>query len=211
MKLKTLFYLGILLVLSNNVLYSKQITPKTSVFTKDDAPHWIYVLKDKSQNVNEVFLMNNGILKISGKSTGYLRTSKIYDNFRLKLQWRWTKMLANSGVLIDIQPNDSVWPICYQVQLKANAAGDIICMNGLTAKECTDKVNSTVSKMSQSNEKPLGEWNTMEIISKNSTIRVFVNGKLQNYITGLTVKKGYIGFQNEGKPVEFKGLILKKL
>ncbi len=211
MKLKPLFYLGILLVLSNNALYSKQITHKISVFTKDDTPHWIYVLKDKSQNVNEVFLMNDGILKISGKSTGYLRTSKIYENFQLKLQWRWTKMLANSGVLIDIQPIDTVWPICYQVQLKANAAGDIICMNGLTAKECSNKVNSTVSKMSQSNEKPLGEWNSMKIISKNSTIQVFVNGKLQNYITGLTVKKGYIGFQNEGKPIEFKGFILKKL
>mgnify|MGYP003608486347 FL=1 len=122
------------------------------------------------------------------------------------MEWRWTKVAANSGVLIHIQPNDTVWPKCFQVQQKADAAGDIICMNGLWANECTDKVKFTVPKMKPSNEKPLGEWNTMKIISKNGTLEVYINGELQNKITGMTAKKGFIGFQAEGKPMEFRNL-----
>lgn len=179
-------------------------------FTEDDASNWFYILKDKNLNPLEVFKMKDGVLQITGQSGGYLRTKNVYANFDLKVEWRWTKVLANSGVLIHIQPKDSVWPICYQVQQKADAAADIICMNGLWAKECTDSVKFTVTKQKPSNEKPLGEWNTMEIISENKTIRVFVNGLLQNYITGLTVGKGFIGFQNEGKPIEFRNLKIVK-
>jgi hypothetical protein len=119
--------------------------------------------------------------------------------------------LGNSGVLVHIQPLDTIWPACYQVQQKSNAAGDIICMNGLWAKECTDSIKFTVLKMQPSNEKPLGEWNSMQIISMNNTLRVFVNGNMQNRVTGLTVGKGFIGFQNEGKPLEFRNLNIESV
>ena len=153
--------------------------------------------------------MDSGVLKISDASAGYLRTKKTYKNFTLTVEWRWTKVAANSGVLIHIQPNDTVWPKCFQVQQKAEAAGDIICMNGLWANECADKVKFTVPKMNPSNEKPLGEWNAMKIISKNGTLEVYINGELQNKITGMTAKKGFIGFQAEGKPMEFRSLKIK--
>jgi len=94
------------------------------------------------------------------------------------------------------------------VQQKADAAGDIICMNGLWAKECTDSVKFTVKKLLPSNEKPLGEWNSMRIICKKNTLKVYVNGILQNNLTGLTAKKGFIGFQNEGTPLEFRKLMI---
>jgi len=38
---------------------------------------------------------------------------------------------------------------------------------------------------------------------------VFINGILQNNITELTVSNGFIGFQNEGKPLEFRNLTIK--
>jgi len=178
-------------------------------FDVSDASNWVYIIKDKTLEPSIVFKMNNGVLQITGISSGYLRTKKTYSNYKLKLEWRWTKSFGNSGVLVHIQPKDSIWPVCYQVQQKADAAGEIICMNGLWSKECTDSVKFTVNKFQPSNEKPLGEWNNMQIISKNNTLKVFVNGELQNYITGLTVKKGYIGFQNEGKPLEFRYLSIK--
>jgi len=62
-----------------------------------------------------------------------------------------------------------------------------------------------------SNEKPIGEWNSMKVICKDNTLKVFVNGQLQNDITGLTASNGYIGFQNEGKPLEFRNLSIKLL
>ena len=187
-------------------------SPKAqSFFTEKDASNWIYVIKDKNLKPMDVFTMKDGILLISGMSSGYLRTNETYSDYILKLEWRWTKTLGNSGVLVHIQPKDTIWPVCYQVQQRADAAGDIICMNGLWAKECTDSVKFTVNKMKPSNEKPLGEWNTMEITCKNNTITVFVNGELQNKVSGLTVNKGFVGFQNEGKPLEFKNVSILKL
>lgn len=201
-KLIIIFTIILIPVLS----FSKDKKNKVSNLKSSD---WEYIIKDKSANPTDVFRIENGIMNISGISTGYFRTKKSYSNFVLTLDWRWTKKLGNSGVLIHIQPKDSIWPVCYQVQQKANAAGDIICMNGLWAKECTDSVKFTIPKFQASNELPLGEWNTMKIICRKNLIKVYVNGVLQNKITKLTVNKGYIGFQNEGTPIEFRNICIK--
>jgi len=182
---------------------------KQALFTASDISNWVYVLKDKTVSTSGVFKMENGILLISGESSGYLRTKKKYSNYELSIGWRWTKVFGNSGVLVHIQQKDTVWPVCYQVQQKAGDAGDVICMNGLWAKECTDSVKFTVKKVQPSNEKPLGEWNTLKVICKGKTLKVYVNGVLQNNLTGLTASNGYIGFQNEGKPLEFRNLYIK--
>lgn len=205
MKIKLLAAVSFLLFV-NSFIFAKKEQP---AFITSDATNWVYVINNKTLEPTALFAMDNGVLKISDVSAGYLRTKKTYKNFTLTVEWRWTKVAANSGVLIHIQPNDTVWPKCFQVQQKADAAGDIICMNGLWANECTDKVKFTVPKKKPSNEKPLGEWNAMKIISKNGTLEVFVNGELQNKITGMTAKKGFIGFQAEGKPMEFKNLKIK--
>ena len=190
---------------------TEKSVPQQTFFSNTDAANWVYVLKDKTVAPSDVFKMEEGLLQITGISSGYLRTKTSYSDFELTTEWRWTKTLGNSGVLVHIQQKDTVWPQCYQVQQKASDAGDIICMNGLWAKECTDSVKFTVKKMQTSNEKPLGEWNLIKVISKDKTLKVFVNGVLQNSITGLTASSGFIGFQNEGKPLEFRNLSIKSL
>jgi hypothetical protein len=65
--------------------------------------------------------------------------------------------------------------------------------------------------MNPSNEKPVGEWNTMEVICKANTIEVVVNGVLQNKATGVSASEGFICLQSEGKDIEFRNLILTKL
>lgn len=201
-------------IISTLIIFcSSPISAKKSdnkaVFTASDATNWTYVIKDKTLEPSSVFKMENGVLQISGISSGYLRTKKVHSNYELNLEWRWTKSFGNSGVLVHIQSTDTIWPICYQVQQKADAAGDIICMNGLWAKECTDSVKFTVKKTLPSNEKPLGEWNAMKVICKKKTMKVYINGVLQNNISGLTADKGFIGFQNEGVPLEFRKLEIK--
>ena len=184
------------------------VNVESPFFISTDQSNWVYILKDKSIDPSSIFKMDRGILKITGISSGYLRTKQLYSEFELTVEWRWTDTPGNSGVLVFIQPKDTIWPACYQVQQKAGDAGDIICMNGLGAKECTDKVKFTVKKMQTSNEKPVGEWNTMKISCKNKTLKAFVNGVLQNDISQLTATTGFIGFQNEGKPLEFRNLLI---
>ncbi len=187
-------------------LFSKTEKNKKNGF---DSSQWEYVIKDKTLDPAKVFSFENNVLKISGISSGYIRTKKMYKNYDLSLEWRWTQKFGNSGVLVHIQPKDTIWPVCYQVQQKAHAAGDIICMNGFWAKECTDSVKFTVAKKLDSNEKKLGEWNTMKILCRKNKITVYINGVLQNEITGLTSNKGFIGFQNEGTPLEFRNIKIK--
>lgn len=208
MKTKFTSVIPVLFLFLSIVGFAEKPT-KNGFFTEQNASNWVYILKDKTLEPAAIFKMDKGVLQITGISSGYLRTKKTYLNYDLKLEYRWTKSFGNSGVLVHIQAKDSIWPVCYQVQQKADAAGDIICMNGLWAKECTDSVKFTVNKFKDSNEKPLGEWNSMHIICKKNTLKVFVNGELQNYVTGLCVKKGYIGFQNEGVPIEFRNLSIK--
>ena len=180
-----------------------------SLFSEKSKSKWVYILANKSVEPDSLFRFENNILKVSDVSTGYIRTRKMYSDFNLSVEWRWTKVKANSGVLVHIQPKDCIWPICYQVQQKVDAAGDIICMNGVWAKECVDKVKFTVPKQKPSNEKPLRDWNSLLIKSKNGILEVYINGVLQNSISQITVKKGFIGFQAEGKPLEFRNLVIK--
>ena len=207
--MKTKNVLLALMILSSGLcnLHAKCHKTCDLSFCKINADKWEYVVKDPNLKPQEVFTLDNGVLKISNK-VGYIRTKKAYKNFTLELEWRWNSGPANGGVLVDIQPKDIVWPVCYQAQLKANSAGDIICMD-LKAKECTDTVNTTVKKMKPSNEKPVGEWNHMKVVQRKSTLRVYVNGLLQNYITGMNATEGYVGFQAEGHPMEIKLISLK--
>jgi len=209
MKKKLFSYLTVLaLFLSTSCIaqITKTSSPEHSLFNFSDQSSWTFVIKDKKIPFSHVFKMDKGVLQITGVSSGYLRTKKKYSNYELSTEWRWLKTPGNSGVLVHIQAKDTIWPVCYQVQQKAGDAGDVICMNGLRARECTDSVKFTIKKRRSSNEKPLGEWNTMKIICRDKTLTVYVNGIFQNSVSGMTATNGYIGFQNEGNPLEFRSL-----
>jgi hypothetical protein len=83
-------------------------------------------------------------------------------------------------------------------------------MNGAKMNEM--KNNSIiVNKMAPSSEKPVGEWNIMEVKCKSNTIEVYVNGDLQNKGTGISANKGHICLQSEGKDIEFRNVYITKL
>jgi hypothetical protein len=65
--------------------------------------------------------------------------------------------------------------------------------------------------MAPSSEKPVGEWNTMEVTCNSNTIEVYVNGTLQNKATGTSETKGHICLQSEGKDIEFRNVFITKL
>ena len=204
-------FLIIVLTLTTSICYSQNkpnSQKSVAFFSIADSANWVYMLNNSTLQPSQVFKMGKGLLKIS-PAVGYIRTKKEYSNYQLALQWRWIDKLGNSGVLLHIQPKDTIWPVCYQVQQRADYAGDIICMNGLKAKECSDTVKFTIKKQFQSNEKPLGKWNTMEIQSIDGKISVYINKLLQNTFTAMNVKTGFIGFQAEGVAMEFRHLKIK--
>jgi hypothetical protein len=190
---------------------SNKKSEKVTLFNGKDLNNWVFKLKDPSVDPKTVFKVQNGVIHISGNPFGYMRTKEIYSDYVLHVEWRWPVEATNSGVFIHGQEPDTIWLRCIECQLKAGSAGDFVLMNGADIAERTDKSKMSVSKKTTSSEKPVGEWNTMEVTCKDNTIEVMVNGVLQNKGTGLNINKGHICLQSEGKDVEFKNVFLTKL
>ena len=186
---------------------------KTSViqlFNGKDLSNWVFKLKDPSVDPETVFNVRDGVIHIKGDPFGYMRTKNSYSDYKLHVEWRWPVEASNSGVFVHAQTPDTIWLKTIECQLGAGNAGDFVCMNGASMNE--RKGNSRmVRKMAASSEKPVGEWNIMEVTCKANTIEVNVNGVLQNKATGISDSKGYICLQSEGKDVEFRNVFLTKL
>ena len=189
----------------------KKVSETIMLFNGKDLNNWVFKLKDPSIDPATVFTIRNGLIHISGNPFGYMRTKDIYSDYKLHAEWRWPTEATNSGVFVHAQQPDSIWLKCVECQLQAGNAGDFVCMNGADMTERTDKSKPFVKKLAASSEKPTGEWNTMEVICDGSTIKVTVNGILQNKGTNVSVTKGSICLQSEGKDVEFRNVYLDKL
>lgn len=181
------------------------------LFNGKDFTGWVRFLPDANVDPDTVWQVKDGVIHCTGTPTGYLRTEQPYGDYRLELEWRWVEKPGNSGVLLHITGDDKVWPKSIEAQLKSDNAGDFYVIEGTDFKEHVNKDDRRVPKKAESNEKPIGEWNKMEIECKGDTIKVYVNGVLQNEATETSVAKGMIGLQSEGAPIEFRNIVLKTL
>jgi hypothetical protein len=78
-------------------------------------------------------------------------------------------------------------------------------MNGLE-----NKGNKSVKRQNEeSSEKPRGEWNSVDIVTKGNTIQVSINGVLQNTGKDVYTDAGQICLQSEGGAVDFRNVTLE--
>jgi hypothetical protein len=179
---------------------------------------WKPVLSDTSYSPSQVWSAKNGILRCEGKPNGYLRTTRPYSHYKLRLEWRWPEEPTNSGVLLHAMGPDQVWPTCIEAQLRSGDAGDIILIGedlSLIADgqkmQPKDSRYLRIPRKKPTNENKAGQWNRYEIICRGDTIEVYVNGLLQNKGSGVPITSGYICLQSEGSPIEFRNIILEPL
>jgi len=183
--------------------------PQIALFNGKDFSGWTFCMKDNAAPL-QTWSVTNGIIHCTGKPAGYLRTAQVFSNYFLTVEWRFVKVTPkadNTGILVNIQSPDQVWPQCVQVQGKHDRQGDLFLMEGAEAKEHKgmDK-NTPVPLRGRSQEKPVGEWNTAETICKNHTVTSFINGTFVNEITECTLNSGYIGIQSEGAEIEIRSI-----
>ena len=179
------------------------------LFNGKNLKHWIPYLQSASQDSRQEFQVKNGVIQLSGQF-GYLRSEDEYENYKLNVEWRWPDTTSNSGIFLHLAPTFKIWPENFECQLKAGNAGDIYVSGEITCDQYAgaEGENPVIVKQNPSNEKPCGEWNQAEIFCTGDTITIYINGELQNQVTGLSRTKGFIGLQSEGYPVEFRDIVL---
>jgi hypothetical protein len=205
------------MVISGILLSTCTKDNKVLLFNGKDLSNWDKVVFEEA-DVDEVFQVGDGIIEVSGVPNGYILTRDSYNNYKLHVEWRWSTVPSNSGVLLHVQEtNLEEWPLCIEAQLKNANAGDIVMIGhgaGVSVGDSTYFINPEESrfkvavKFEESSESPAGEWNTYDITCKGDNIEVIVNGVLQNNATKSTLSSGPIALQSEGTPIEFRNVYL---
>jgi hypothetical protein len=194
---------------------------KTALFNGKDLDGWIRFSPgdqpgdDGTWTVDKVWSVRDGVIHCEGKPAGYIRTVESYANYRLHMEWRWVDKPTNSGVLLHTAGIDRVWPMCVEAQLMHQNAGDFWLLSHSTINVDGKQVGPgpfvNAEKKHPSNEKPVGEWNTYDIVCDGGTVQLTVNGLLQNEGTDANPSSGPICLQSEGSPIQFRNIYLEPL
>jgi Domain of Unknown Function (DUF1080) len=202
-----------------------------ALFNGRDLSGWYADVPDKDTNPNApaTFIVRNGLLVSLGSPRGHLLTESTYRDYRLEVEYRFPGPGGNCGVLVHaskLRALAGMFPQSIEVQMLHENAGDFWCI--LENIEVPDMEKRRPRKEGQSwgggpndarrifnltdtSEKPLGEWNTMAIEARGRTLKVRVNGDLVNEGFGATADSGKIAIQAEGTEVEFRRVEMKPL
>lgn len=194
---------------------AKSSSRSIELFNGKDLSGWTCDLKESNVKMEDVWTVRDGVLRCAGKPSGYLRTLNEYENYVLTLDWRWPKDGKNNGVLVHVSTPRvlGIWPKSIEVQIKDSDAGDfwIIGTSLHVENEAARRTDRRYRKNVEGAEKPLGQWNTMEITCRGDEIFVKVNGVLVNRATQCSVQRGAIALQSEGPPCEYRNVRLRPL
>lgn len=196
-------------------------TKKIILFNGKDLDGWIrFIPNDKLDDqkkwaVDKVWSVREGVIRCEGLPNGYIRTTESYANYKLHLEWRWPGKPTNSGVLLHSTGIDNIWPKCIEAQLMHENAGDFWLLNHSTinvdGQQIGPKPFANAKKKHPSNEKPVGDWNSYDIVCDGGKVTLFVNGLLQNEGTKANPSYGPTCLQSEGSPIEFRNIYLEPL
>lgn len=185
--------------------------PKKELFNGENLEGWVCV-SDETASVptSEVYGVQDGNIHIKGNPFGYMRTAEKYSNYKLHVEWRWVGEGTNSGLFLHVQEGDKLWPNAIECQLCNGKAGDFVMLGGSKIAEIECVGQFPIKDRKGDFEKPIGAWNTAEVVCEGNSITVYINGELQNQATAET-SEGYIALQSEGGPIEFRNVSLTEL
>jgi hypothetical protein len=197
-----------------------------SLFNGRDLSGWHVDVPAPDSNVRlrNPFVVRNGMLVSLGEPRGHLITDSSYHDYRLEVEYRFPATPGNAGVLVHASTPRALYgmfPRSIEVQMESGNAGDFWCIledirvpdmerrRGPPAQWGTTEGKARrILNLTDSSEKPVGEWNNMVIEAVGRTIRVWVNGDLVNDGSDATADHGQIALQSEGSEVEFRKLSL---
>ncbi|MFU8892466.1 MAG: DUF1080 domain-containing protein [Luteolibacter sp.] len=174
------------------------------------------------------FMVRDGVLVSLGRPLGHLITEEKFSNYKLVVEYRFSKEAGNCGVLVHASTPRRLYdmfPQSIEVQMQHGSAGDFWVIGEDIEVPNMEERRPRKDDQAygggpkdarriihlENAEKALGDWNTMEIVCKGSEVIVHVNGTLVNHGTNATASSGQIALQAEGAEVEFRKIELTKL
>jgi hypothetical protein len=176
-------------------------------------------------------------LVTTGMPIGVLRTSKTVTNLELLVEWRHLQSGGNSGVFVWVAPDalEGLPPgklpeSGIEVQMldhgyrekyerESGKRGDWFTTNGdifavgrtkLTPFPPTSP-NGSRSFPRKALSHGVGEWNQYYVRAIDGEIRLWVNGSEVSGGTGADPRSGYLCFEAEGAPAEFRNIRIREL
>ena len=155
----------------------------------------------------------DGGFRCLGKPKGYLYSKQPYENFTLRLDYRFprpgnlkdeSKFKGNTGFLVYITGEHKLWPICIEVQGKQIQMAAIKENGG--AEPVTSEDNETARQQAR---KPVGQWNSLEIVSKDGALSVSLNGTPVSSSKPSGLTSGFVGVQAEDHPFEVRRMRIR--
>jgi len=137
----------------------------------------------------------------------WLRCDRELGNFVLSLDWRFTPRTEgekryNSGIGIRLSKWGELW-----TQAQTGPAGGYLFGQNLV--DGALKSFNLSKQMTENRVKPAGEWNHYEVTAQDDRISLAVNGEKVSEITGIALRRGYIGLEAEGYEITFRNIKLK--
>lgn len=182
------------------------------IFNGKDFTGIKFQLPKADQDPAKTFSVEEETIAATGRPNGYWYTEKDYKEFVLRFDFRYkkpekevdeAKWGGNSGYLLFIEPPHKVWPKCVEVQGMNKDVLMLIPLGVKSRQTFEDKeARSRVRK-------PLGEWNSVEIVSKGGVITSSLNGTKISVIEAPDAKPGAIAFQSEGAPISWRKVRIK--
>jgi hypothetical protein len=174
-------------------------------------------------------VQEGGVIKVTGKEFGYFATAVPYAYYHLSFDVRWGEQKwpprdkpttpRDSGVLVHVFGDDKVWPNSFECQIQENDFGDIFHIGGFSSVVDGKRQNGRVVRK-KANEKPHGQWNTVEVVCRGDAVTNIVNGMVEAEATSLTRRRdgeggalnfGRIAFQSEGAEVYYRNIVARPL
>jgi hypothetical protein len=171
----------------------------TPLFNGRDLDGWVIENDGKFEVKGGVIFLDRG--------AGWLRSQKEYQDFELRLEFRFVSKGADSGIFLRASKEGKMWPAKnYQVQTMDNESIAGVYATGL-ARPQSKRDADLMRKV----RKTGGEWQSYAILLRGETIEVRLNGALITSGVGLTVRPGHLGLQGEGGQLEFRNIRIRPL
>ena len=203
----------------------------TSLFNGKDFTGWVYGRRaNGAENKSgKGYQIENGVLYSTKEDGGNLYTEKEYADFVFRFEFRLTPN-ANNGIGIRAPLEGDAAYVGMEIQVLDDGGS-------MYTKLEPGQYHGSIYKVVPAKrgfQKPVGEWNTEEIVANGRRITITLNGtvivdanlddvkdeavlKEHRDLTkpegarGIANTKGHIGFLGHGAHVEFRNIRIKEL